>query len=124
MSGVGIAVAALAVVAGHIWPVQLLFRGGKGMATSLGALLIFDYHFAGVFLLIFTAGFGLLRKTVLPGLFAFACLPLVCLYLDPNPARTFGISMLALFVVFAHRKNLFDEFFIFLERHNLHHPSK
>jgi len=119
-----VAVAALAVVAGHIWPVQLLFRGGKGMATSLGALLIFDYHFAGVFLLIFTAGFGLLRKTVLPGLFAFACLPLVCLYLDPNPARTFGISMLALFVVFAHRKNLFDEFFIFLERHNLHHPSK
>src|ERR1041385_1606307 len=35
--------ASLAVVAGvigHIWPVQLRFHGGKGVCTSLGALLI------------------------------------------------------------------------------------
>src|SRR5205814_6775520 len=33
-----VALAMICVVAGHIWPLQLRFRGGKGMATSLGAL--------------------------------------------------------------------------------------
>jgi len=32
--------AMLAVVAGHVWPAQLHFQGGKGMATTLGALLV------------------------------------------------------------------------------------
>jgi|SRR5690349_13879683 len=116
-----VSLAAIAVVAGHIWPVQLFFRGGKGMATSLGALLALDYHFAGAFLLFFAAGFALLRKTVLPGLLAFACLPALCLYLDPNPARSFAISVLAILIVFAHRKNLFDEIVVLLERRHLHH---
>lgn len=39
----------VAVVAGHIWPVQMQFRGGMGISTSLGALLAFDVRvFAGI----------------------------------------------------------------------------
>jgi glycerol-3-phosphate acyltransferase PlsY len=100
------------------------------MATSLGALVALDYHFAGAFLLFFAGGFALLRKTVLPGLIAFACLPALCLYLDPNPARSFGISVLAILIVFAHRKNLFEEVVHLLERRHLrqqlhhHHQPK
>jgi len=35
----GIALAALAVFAGHLWPVFFRFKGGKGVATALGVLL-------------------------------------------------------------------------------------
>jgi glycerol-3-phosphate acyltransferase PlsY len=34
--------ALIAVVMGHVWPVQLRFRGGKGIACAIGGLLIFD----------------------------------------------------------------------------------
>ena len=41
-SAVVIEIAALAVVIGHTFPVFLGFRGGKGVATSLGACFCFD----------------------------------------------------------------------------------
>src|SRR5213082_212511 len=42
----GTVLAMVAVAIGHIWPAQLWFHGGKGVATSLGALLMFDYSIA------------------------------------------------------------------------------
>jgi glycerol-3-phosphate acyltransferase PlsY len=119
--------AILAVVAGHVWPVQLHFRGGKGMATSLGALLAYDYHWALVFALFFAAAFAALRKTVLPGLFALACLPLMNWYLRRDPAEAVGTSLLAALVLVAHRTNLMTEVSRILDRRNLspkHRPPE
>ena len=101
--------AMLAVVAGHIWPVQLRFRGGKGMATSLGALLIYDPRLALPFLLLFCGGWIVLRKTMLPGLFALACLPIVHFYLQRSMFNLGGVSLLAGMVLLAHRKNIVSE---------------
>jgi len=111
-----VSVALLAVSIGHVWPVQLHFRGGKGIATSLGALLIYDYHLIAAFLLLFAAAYIVFRKTVLPGIFAFICLPFVCFYLEHNPAKTFVVSLLAGLVVVTHRKNLMQEIMIWTDR--------
>ena len=119
------AVAMLAVVAGHLWPVQLRGRGGKGAATSLGALLVYDFRLALAFLVLFAVAFVLLRKTVLPGLLAFTFMPLVSHYLHHDPAEVFSLAVLAAFVLFAHRQNVHDEFCLLLERHKdqpKHHP--
>ena len=115
-----VVLAILAVVAGHVWPAQLRFRGGKGMATSLGALFIYDYRLAVGFVILFAGAFCLLRKTVLPGLFAFACLPLVSMYLAPDPARAVELSILAGLVLIAHRKNLVEEILNLIESRNAH----
>jgi glycerol-3-phosphate acyltransferase PlsY len=115
----------LAVVAGHVWPAQLRFRGGKGVATSLGGLLIYDYHLAVAYALLFASAWLVLRRTVLPGLFAFACLPLVSLYLEPGHAQAVGMSILAGLILVAHRKNLPEEIWLLLERRHVqpkHHP--
>jgi glycerol-3-phosphate acyltransferase PlsY len=45
-AGTGIALAALAVVVGHMYPVFHRFQGGKGVATSLGVLVALDWRIA------------------------------------------------------------------------------
>jgi glycerol-3-phosphate acyltransferase PlsY len=102
--------AMLAVVFGHIWPIQLRFCGGKGVATSLGALLVFDYRVALMFSLLFLAGYLLTRKMVLPGMFAFACLPLVGWFFEHSGFTVALLAVLSAAILFAHRRNLVDEF--------------
>lgn len=103
-------VAILAVVTGHVWPVQLRFHGGKGMATAAGALTAFNpLLMAGLF-----AAFGMacagLRSVVLAGLAAFSLLPAVNGLLGESAASTAGLTVLTALVLFAHRENLKEEF--------------
>jgi acyl phosphate:glycerol-3-phosphate acyltransferase len=114
-----VAAALLAVVVGHIWPAQLRFHGGKGMATALGALLVLDPHLVLAFAMVFLLCFAVLRKTVLPGLLAFAGLPLAGVFLDHSPASVFALALLAALVLFAHRKNLAAEFHQLSGRRNI-----
>jgi acyl phosphate:glycerol-3-phosphate acyltransferase len=102
--------ALLAVVFGHIWPVQLRFHGGKGVATSLGALLVFDYRVALIFPVLFLAGFALARKSLLPAMFAFACLPMIAWCLINDHFTVALLTLLVAMILFAHRKNLTEEF--------------
>lgn len=102
-------IALLAVVAGHIWPVQLRFRGGKGVATSIGALLVYDWRLAIVYGLVFACGLLIVRKTILPGLFAFACVPPAGFWLHHNMFELTALAFLAVMVLFAHRTNLVEE---------------
>jgi glycerol-3-phosphate acyltransferase PlsY len=100
------ALALPAVVAGHLWPVQLKFRGGKGVITSLGALLVFDYRLALTFAVSFGIIFVFTRRTLLPAMFAFLCLPAAgWFFAQSNPAIA-AIAVLSFAVIFAHRRNL------------------
>lgn len=103
------ALAMVAVVTGHIWPLQLRLRGGKGVAPSLGALLIYDYGLALVGVGLFAGMFALLRRTILSGLLAFAFTPLVSIVMGRQLPTVVGISALVGLVLIAHRKNLVEE---------------
>ncbi len=103
------ALAMLAVVAGHVWPAQLHLRGGKGVATSLGALLAFDFQLAAAFVVLFLGAAAVTRKMILPGLFAYAGLPLVSLWLTPDRFQAMSLLILAAMILFAHRTNVVEE---------------
>lgn len=101
--------AMLAVVAGHLWPAQLHFHGGKGVATSLGALLVFDYRLAFGFVFLYGICWVLMRQTVLAGMFAYACLPVAIFYFEGNGPKAVVLTLLAILVTLAHRRNIVTE---------------
>jgi glycerol-3-phosphate acyltransferase PlsY len=98
--------AVMAVTAGHVWPAQLGFRGGKGIATSLAALLIYDCWLTLVYLLLFGAGFALTRRTVASSLGAYALLPLASYLSKQDVSHVCGIAVLASFIFVAHYQNI------------------
>ncbi|MCA9394999.1 MAG: glycerol-3-phosphate 1-O-acyltransferase PlsY [Candidatus Omnitrophica bacterium] len=102
----------VAVVAGHNYTVFLDFKGGKGVATSLGALLGLALRIPsigpvllitlGVFLLIFLSS----RIVSLSSICAAAALPLMTFILpQPVEIRALGL-LIGGFVIFRHRPNI------------------
>lgn len=100
----------VAVVVGHNWPVQLRFHGGKGIATSLGALLAFDPFVAILLLLPFAPLFALTLNVTVSGLLACALLPLLAFLSGFANVEVAAASFLAVIVLFAHHKNIRQEF--------------
>ena len=97
--------AALAVVAGHVWPVQLGFRGGKGLGPLLGAWLALAPLAIGACGLIAAAAWGLTRRRVPSGLFGVLLLPgATWLETHSVPATVFAGLTFGI-VAFAHRGN-------------------
>ncbi len=103
------ALVVIVVVAGHVWPVQLGFRGGKGIATSLGAMLVFEPRLICTLAALCTLLFAFLRRPIFSGLLAFALTPLVWLAFRPPLPALACISGVTLIVLFSHRSNLTEE---------------
>ncbi|GAA2732461.1 glycerol-3-phosphate 1-O-acyltransferase PlsY [Pedococcus aerophilus] len=105
-------VVGLAVVLGHIWSPFLKGQGGKGVATSLGAILAVEPWFALVMVLVFVVLVWRLRWVA--GASVSACLLLLALgvvsWLEwvPFGSRDTGAwcVVLALLVIYRHRRNI------------------
>lgn len=96
----------LAVVAGHIWPIQLRFKGGKGVAVTLGALAVWDYRFLLVLCIVFAVGYACCRKYIISGMIAILLLPVTAVLTGRPTSDIITIVVLTLVVLLAHRTNI------------------
>jgi glycerol-3-phosphate acyltransferase PlsY len=104
--------AGILVVVGHTFPVFFGFKGGKGVATSLGVILMTNWKI-GLICLVFALVLMALTKMVSMGSIGAAILfPVLTLFISENFIVTEGSGyfvysiILALLVAFNHRSNI------------------
>lgn len=103
-------VAIPAVIAGHLWPAQLGFRGGKGVSTGVGAVLMLDWRLAMPMAAALVVGYVLSRKSVPAGMFMFACLPPASWWFHRDLRLVGLLSVAVVMIIAAHRSNLARDF--------------
>jgi len=87
-------------VLGHLFPVWLGFKGGKGVATGLGVLFGLDWRIAAAACVVWLAAAAITRRSSAGSLAAFAAAPLLALYLPllwAPGAEALGDRQLAVF---------------------------
>jgi glycerol-3-phosphate acyltransferase PlsY len=100
--------AAMAAVLGHVFPVWLGFRGGKGVATALGVFVALTWPSAVGGLLVFIVVFAISRYVSFGSILAAVALPLLAFYfVRPwTPMMTFGFLFLPALVIAKHHANI------------------
>ena len=99
------AIAALAAVAGHIFPVWLRFKGGKGVATYIGVLFGLAWPIGLLFCLVWLATAALTRYSSLAALVASAATP-IALWVSGWPQAALLFAVLTLLLFTRHRENM------------------
>jgi glycerol-3-phosphate acyltransferase PlsY len=97
--------AGLGAFLGHVFPVWLGFKGGKGVATFIGVLLGFSWIAVLIYAAIWIGIAAITRYSSLSGLVACAITPAVLWWLQMREAGLL-FSLLALLVFILHRANI------------------
>ena len=97
-------ISALCAFLGHLFPIWLKFKGGKGVATFVGILISINIHYALVFGIVWTLTFLISRYSSLSSLFASISIPIYLLIINQSNIIFFMIMFVLIF--YAHRENI------------------
>lgn len=99
-------IAGIAAICGHNWSMWIKFRGGRGVATSVGVLLMLAPKVVGVVLLVFIVLVALTRYVSLGSVTGGILVPFLMWYFAyPLEIKIFGV-VVAVFIVLRHRANI------------------
>lgn len=108
---IGVQVAAVAVVLGHTFPIFFGFKGGKGVATSIGILLMINWQIGLICIVYGVLILALTRMVSLGSITAALLFPVLTIFISEHYIAqgagytVFGIIM-AVIILFNHRANI------------------
>ena len=97
--------AGLGAVIGHMFPVWLAFKGGKGVATGLGVVLMLAWPAGVIACLVWLAVAAVARMSSAASLAASVAAPVAAYFLAPGPVALVTLAIAAL-VIARHHENI------------------
>ena len=97
-------VSSLSIFIGHVFPVWLKFKGGKGVATYVGMLFCINYILGFVFIISWFIVFILSKYSSLSSMIASLSIPIFCFFIYNE--NFYFFTMMFILVFFTHRENI------------------
>lgn len=101
-----IALSGIAVILGHIFSVFLKFKGGKGVATAFGVLLVYSPVVAAIVILMWAVVAYMFGYSSLGAIFTFLVLPVIMLFLKMDKFKIIFSLIVAIIILFRHTENI------------------
>lgn len=95
----------IAALLGHIYPIFFGFKGGKGVATAMGAFLGMSWQVGGLLIAIWALVIIITRISSLGAIVATILAPAVSWFLH-DPILTVAVSIMSLLLLFRHKSNI------------------
>ena len=96
----------IAVVLGHMYSIFLSFRGGKGVATGLGVLVVYSPFPAIILIIIWVLTALFTKYSSLAAITAFISLPVIFALVEDSKEKISFAIMLAFLIILKHRSNI------------------
>lgn len=104
LSPIFIGFIALAACLGHIFPLFFQFKGGKGVATALGAMIPLGYEIAGSIVAMWLLTFLISGYSSLSAVISALIAPAIVWWFKPE--LTFPVSLVCCLLIYRHHENI------------------